>query len=107
MPRNATLEVLNGDMAGEALELDRLGSFKLGRRKANDLALKDKALSREHCRVDYDGEFYWLVDCDSHNGTYVNGQPIKKCMLYDGDVVVVGHTRLVFNGPKDDEDSAA
>jgi pSer/pThr/pTyr-binding forkhead associated (FHA) protein len=101
---NAALEIQNGSLAGERVEFSRLGSYTVGRRSANDVKVVDQAISRHHCRVDYDGEFFWLVDCGSHNGTFVNGQRVTKCMLYDGDVIVLGHTRLVFCGPQGDEE---
>ncbi len=102
----AHLEVQDGDLAGTMIPLGKLGSFTIGRRSANDLSLVEKAVSREHCRIDYDGEFYWLVDCDSHNGTFVNGRKITKCLLYDGDVLKLGHTRLVFVHPQEEEQAA-
>lgn len=96
----AHLEIQDGARAGERVELGRLGSFTIGRRSANDLSLVEKAVSRQHCRIDYDGEFYWLVDCGSHNGTVVNGRKVAKCLLYDGDVVRVGHVQIVFSMPQ-------
>jgi len=96
----AQLEIKDGSLAGKRIELGRLGSLTIGRRSANDLSIVEQGVSRWHCRIDYDGEFYWLVDCGSHNGTYVNGRKITKCLLYDGDVVKIGHTRLVFSMPQ-------
>jgi len=49
------LEIQNGSSSLEKLELSRLGSYTLGRRSANDVKVLDKAVSRHHCRVDYDG----------------------------------------------------
>ena len=96
----ANLEVKDGSQAGRKEELGRLGSFSIGRRSSNDLSIVEKAISRKHCRIDYDGEFYWLVDCESRNGTFVNGRKVTKCLLYDGDVIAVGHTRLAFSMPQ-------
>jgi pSer/pThr/pTyr-binding forkhead associated (FHA) protein len=96
----AKLEVKDGPLAGTRVELGKLGSFTIGRRSASNLSIVEKAVSREHCRVDYDGDLYWLVDCGSHNGTFVNGRKITKCLLYDGDVVKVGHVRMVFSMPQ-------
>jgi pSer/pThr/pTyr-binding forkhead associated (FHA) protein len=107
MPRamlKAKLIVQEGPLAGHEIALDRLGSFTVGRSPRNDLYIEDKALSREHCRVDYDGEFFWLVDKSSHNGTIVNGRPITKCMLFNGDAIKVGHSRLTFSLPPEKEE---
>ena len=103
----ANLEVKDGSLAGTKIELGKLGSFTVGRRTANDLSLVEEAVSRHHCRIDYDGEFYWLVDCGSHNGTCVNGRKITKCLLYDGDVLKLGRIRLVFQMPAQEEKAEA
>ena len=99
----AQLEVKEGPAAGQSVELIGLGSFTIGRRSANDLSIVEKGVSRKHCRIDYDGEYYWLVDCESHNGTYVNGRKVTKCLLYDGDAVMIGHTRIVFSNPQQEQ----
>jgi len=100
----AQLEIQDGSRAGEVVELGKLGSFTIGRRSANDLSIVEQAVSRKHCRIDFDGEFYWLVDAGSHNGTFVNGDRISKCMLYDGDLIQVGHVRMVFVRPEAQSD---
>ncbi len=98
----ARLDVTEGPAIGQSAELGRLGSFTIGRRSLNDLTIVGKGISRKHCRIDYDGEFFWLIDCDSHNGTFVNGRRITKCMLYDGDSLRIGHSRLTFVMPEQD-----
>jgi len=105
----ATLEIQNGPDAGTKAEIARLGSFTIGRRSVNDLKIVEKGTSRKHCRIDYDGEFFWLVDCESHNGTYLNGRRITRSLLYDGDTIRIAHTRLVFavSGEKAEESAEA
>ena len=98
----AQLQITDGPLAGQTVELGRLGSFTIGRQRANDLSIIEKAVSRKHSRIDYDGELFWLVDCDSHNGTLVNSRKITKCLLYDGDVINIGHSRLVFVMPEEE-----
>lgn len=100
---HAYLQVREGPNKGQQFQLDRLGSYSIGRRSANDVKLAEKAVSRRHCRIDFDGEFYWLVDLDSHNGTFVNGRRISRCLLYDGDVIRIGHGELVFAMPGEAE----
>ncbi|MHC5034334.1 MAG: FHA domain-containing protein [Planctomycetota bacterium] len=93
---SAKLLVKEGSQVGKEFQLGRLGSFSIGRGSDNNLSVVEKAISRKHCRIDFDGEFYWLVDCGSHNGTSVNGRPITKCLLYDGDMIHIGHTKMLF-----------
>jgi pSer/pThr/pTyr-binding forkhead associated (FHA) protein len=93
----ARLEISEGQFAGRTWDIASLGSFTVGRGHSNDVAIPDKGVSRQHCRIDFDGEHYWLVDCDSHNGTYLNGRRATNAMLYSGDVVRVGHTSMTFH----------
>ena len=39
---------------------------------------------------------FTLVDLQSGNGTYVNGRKIASIDLYDGDIVVIGKTKMLF-----------
>ncbi|NLW51605.1 MAG: FHA domain-containing protein [Candidatus Brocadiaceae bacterium] len=96
---SAYVQITEGERAGWSLALDRIGSYTIGRRSASDLSIVEKAVSRTHCRVEFDGSFYWLVDCDSHNGTFVNERRVTRSMLYDGDMIRVGHVSLRFVMP--------
>ena len=99
----ARLHFNDGPPGAKDVELGRLGSYSIGRRSVNDVKVAEKAVSRRHCRIDYDGEFYWLIDLESHNGTFVNGRRITRCLLYDGDLIRVGHTEIAFDLPAEEE----
>jgi len=92
----AEISVLEGSSQGQCLELDRKGTYAIGRSTKNDLTITDRKVSRQHCRVEYDGEFFWLTDSESVNGTIVNDRKIQKYLLFDGDVIVIGKTKLLF-----------
>lgn len=92
----ARLSVVEGKSQGATLELNERRSWTIGRDEDVDLRLHDRNASREHCTVEYDGQYYWLVDNGSVNGTFVNDVPAHRYMLYDGDVIRVGQTVLVF-----------
>ena len=98
----AELEIITGDMTGKRRVVDGLGSFSVGRSANNDLRIPDRGVSRQHCRIDHDGEHFWLVDCGSHNGTRLNGVAANNAMLYDGDTIKIGHTEMVFRQPAED-----
>lgn len=71
----------------------------LGRDGQCDLAFADTRLSRRHCefRADADGGSGWeLIDLDSTNGTHVNGRPVERHILRDGDLIEVGGQCLAF-----------
>ena len=91
---NKGAEVLLVDPPPRPLEGDCIAT--IGRGEENDLQLKDRSVSREHVRIEYDGHYFWIVDCGSSNGTLVNDERIGRYMLYDGDVVCMGHVRIQF-----------
>jgi pSer/pThr/pTyr-binding forkhead associated (FHA) protein len=93
---SAELYVLRGKQDGKTFRLDRAHSYSVGRRSHNDITLLDKSVSRTHCVLEFDGKHFWVVDQDSHNGTYVNGRRIHRVLLYDGDHLTVGKVELKF-----------
>ena len=64
-----------------------------------DLPLDDRALSREHLRIERRGASIWVNDLGSANGTYLNGQKVRESMRIEaGDTLEVGHFVLRFEG---------
>ncbi|MEW5881754.1 MAG: FHA domain-containing protein [Pseudomonadota bacterium] len=68
----------------------------IGRRSHNDVVIDNLAVSGEHAVVYASGSDIYLEDLGSTNGTTVNGQPIKKHLLQNGDIVEIGKYRLKF-----------
>ena len=70
--------------------------MSVGRDSSNDLCLRDRAVSRRHFTINANGDSFELVDLDSHNGTFVNGIPVRRKQLSHGDTVRVGRCEVVF-----------
>jgi pSer/pThr/pTyr-binding forkhead associated (FHA) protein len=68
----------------------------LGRGTDCDLRLVDAGVSRHHAELRIEDGEVVLVDLGSTNGTFVNGQPIRRITLLDGTQVTLGRTTLVF-----------
>jgi Protein of unknown function (DUF3662)/FHA domain len=68
----------------------------LGRGTDCDLRLVDPGVSRHHAEIRIEGPEIVLVDLGSTNGTFVNGQPIRRVTLADGARISLGRTTLVF-----------
>jgi FHA domain/zinc-ribbon domain len=84
-----------GGRSGEAfpLEKDRL---TVGRRPDSDIFLDDVTVSRDHAvLVRRNGE-YFLDDCGSLNGTYVNRSRVESQRLTNGDELQVGKYKLAY-----------
>ena len=69
----------------------------IGRSKDNNnVVIEDNKVSRSHLQIikDDNGDYY-VIDLDSTNGTFVNGNRITgKVQLHKGDIVVIGNTTL-------------
>jgi predicted component of type VI protein secretion system len=64
--------------------------YVLGRHPECDLSLFSRQVSRRHCQFFRRGEEIWIEDLNSHNGTFLNDQEIRKAVLVrDGDVLVI------------------
>jgi transcriptional regulator with GAF, ATPase, and Fis domain len=69
----------------------------IGRSRQNHVKLLTEQASRVHCRLlRTERGSYRLLDGNSSNGTYVNGQRISEKELADGDAIAVGGASLVF-----------
>jgi hypothetical protein len=71
----------------------------IGRAEDCDLRLADPGASRRHVEVRRDGSRVTVIDLRSTNGTVLNGEPIERSELHDGDELVIGETVLVFRSP--------
>ncbi|CAM5686388.1 ABC transporter ATP-binding protein [Streptomyces griseomycini] len=81
--------------------------MRIGRALENDLVVSDLQVSRHHAEFHStpDGRME-IRDLGSHNGTYVNGQPIPKGgsqLLGPTDVVGVGHSTFRIVGDRLEE----
>ena len=75
----------------------RQGSNIIGRGTGSDLQLMDQGVSRRHADVHVADGHATVYDLGSTNGTSVNGHAVSTQPLQHGDVIRVGHTRLVFH----------
>ncbi|MFJ6918332.1 FHA domain-containing protein [Streptomyces sp. NPDC101133] len=81
--------------------------MRIGRALENDLVVSDLQVSRNHAEFHStpDGRME-IRDLGSHNGTYVNGQPIPKGgtqLLGPTDIVGVGHSTFQIVGDRLEE----
>jgi pSer/pThr/pTyr-binding forkhead associated (FHA) protein len=68
----------------------------LGRRPYNDIVFDNLAVSGEHAVLQMSGVDVYLEDLNSTNGTYINGKPIKKLLLQNGDTIEIGKYKIKF-----------
>jgi pSer/pThr/pTyr-binding forkhead associated (FHA) protein len=71
--------------------------ISIGRTDASSVVLSDSGLSRKNTSFFRDGEAVFVVDENSLNGTFVNGEKVSGApqRVYDGDVIKLGsETRI-------------
>ena len=81
--------------------------LSIGRDPSNDVVLPDAMVSRRHAVIEYRGSQYYIRDCNSSNGSLVNGDRVSERSLRDGDLVAIGTARLLFRDELELEDPAA
>jgi len=76
----------------------------VGRGRAVDVRLDDPSVSVLHAEITRRGPYFYVSDLGlSRNGTRVNGRPVARRMLEDGDVVAFGAARCRVGGmPRED-----
>ncbi|MEU6671084.1 FHA domain-containing protein [Streptomyces sp. NPDC046727] len=99
---------VHGDRSPTTFHQFALGRvMRIGRALENDLVVSDLQVSRNHAEFHAtpDGRLE-IRDLGSHNGTYVNGQPIAKggsALLGPSDIVGVGHSTFRIVGDRLEE----
>ena len=68
----------------------------IGRKDGNDIRIDNLAVSGHHAKLLTIFDDSFLEDLNSTNGTYVNGRPITKHPLKNGDVIVIGKHELRY-----------
>lgn len=97
---------LNGVVQGEyELNQERV---TIGRKAENEIPIDNLAVSGKHALLITILDDSFLEDLGSTNGTYVNGELIKKHALKNGDVIAIGKHELKYvndaAGDDDDEE---
>ncbi|HUL15428.1 MAG TPA: sigma 54-interacting transcriptional regulator [Terriglobales bacterium] len=72
------------------------GEVTVGRDSSNEVWAADTLLSRRHCTITSREGTFSIRDLGSHNGTAVNGIPVRERELQHGDHISVGSSVLLF-----------
>ncbi len=76
----------------------------IGRGLGVDVRLDDPSVSRLHAEIVRRGPYFYLADLGlSRNGTRVNGRPVARRVLDDGDVLTFGSARCAIVGLPQEE----
>lgn len=102
----ASLLVRSGSLSGQRLAV-KTPIVNVGRADYNDVVVPDPSVSTSHAKLQRREGVWVLVDLDSTNGTFVDGERVKgETPLAPGAMVRLGDVQLVFE-PTDDAHGVA
>ena len=87
----------SGSNSGARFELIPSEDNFLGRDWVCRVVLNDPQCSRKHARIYSDEDGWWIEDNGSSNGTYVNGQTVRKARLGEGNTIRIGSSVFTFS----------
>lgn len=93
---SARIQIIVGPDLGRVFVLEAGSTLEIGRSLSTPTQLTDAAVSRVHCRIEFDGASATLHNLSS-KGTQVNGTVATMQQLHHGDVVRIGHTEFRFS----------
>ena len=71
-------------------------TMMIGRKADNDIHIDNLAVSGNHAKVLTILNDSFIEDLDSTNGTFIDGEKIKKHALQNGEVIAIGKHKLTY-----------
>src|SRR5271156_3659215 len=97
-PRAFVLRFISGKYQGGEFPIVPEKQILVGRSSDLDMVLVEDMVSRKHARIAMQGDQIWIEDLGSTNGTFVNGEKVKKARLKEGDRILIGTSILKLVG---------
>jgi len=88
--RQYALKFISGKYQGGEFPLKMGREVVIGRSSDLDMVLVEDMVSRRHAKIDTRGNDIIIQDLGSTNGTFVNGEKIKRARLKEGDRILIG-----------------
>lgn len=88
------------DKYPEEIELPHNSVIRVGRNLKNNIVIKNAHVSSQHCLIKRENGIYYVEDCNSTNGTYLNGLKVTKSKVESGDEIHIFNYTFRFNGGK-------
>lgn len=103
--RKHQLHIMSGSLQGQVHPVAR--ELIVGRSTSCDVFIPDPRMSRRHARFYAEGRNLFVVDLESHNGTFVNGKRVARMQLFAADVVRIGTSQFEVETREAPEDSGS
>jgi pSer/pThr/pTyr-binding forkhead associated (FHA) protein len=92
--RSFVLRFISGKYQGGEFPIVPDKQIVVGRSSDLDTVLVEDMVSRKHARIAMQQDQIWIEDLGSTNGTFVNGEKIKRARLKEWDRVLIGTSIL-------------
>jgi hypothetical protein len=92
--RSFVLRFISGKYQGGEFPIATDKQILVGRSSDLDMVLVEDMVSRKHAKIAMQSDQIWIEDLGSTNGTFVNGEKIKRARLKEGDRVLIGTSIL-------------
>ena len=92
--RDLALRFISGKYQGSEFSLAGRSEVVIGRASDLDMVLAEDMVSRRHARIDASSEPTAIEDLGSTNGTFVNGEKVRRAALKEGDRILIGTSIL-------------
>jgi len=79
------------------------GFTLIGRKADADIKIEDADEIEERASILQVGDEFILNELSPSDGTFVNGQPIKKRVLKDRDLITIGEYRMTFQDKRESD----
>jgi pSer/pThr/pTyr-binding forkhead associated (FHA) protein len=92
------LRFISGKYQGGEFPLRPNREIIIGRSSDLDMVLVEDMVSRKHAKITTDNHVVTIQDLGSTNGTFVNGEKVRKADLKDGDRILIGTSiiKIIF-----------
>ncbi len=88
--RAYSLKFISGKYQGGQIDLPENKEIIVGRSSELDVVLVEEMVSRRHAKLTVAGDQIYIQDLGSTNGTFVNGEKVKRSRLQEGDRILIG-----------------
>ena len=92
--RGFALRFISGKYQGGEYPLGEMGELVIGRSSDLDMVLIEDMVSRKHAKITLAPGQITISDLGSTNGTFVNGEKVKRSRLKEGDRILIGTSIL-------------
>lgn len=93
--------IINGEPAGDYLF--EAGRIIIGRAPDSEIHVDSRFVSRHHAQIVSGTEGCFVEDLNSTNGIQLNGEPVQKQLLSDGDVFSIDNNEFIYHDLRNTE----